>query len=407
LEAYLQVGSRELTRSGVDVRAKLRLGGSRAVARMFLNVELGRLLYDKAEQTAKGEWFVPHQRAVFELQHSNGTLSAAETAASRAAQMNRNSRSIRHTQAEIARRQALAADDPLLKQSYRRVARERIGQDSMRLSEYDLHTRAKVALDELRELLGKTQKSTNDALLLTATKEAETAVQRGRSEYPESTEILAVESDLRDLLNQAPLALAALERAFRLNPRQDWLAVRLAKRYAQNGDGTKAVQTVEQCLQVNPDSKLAHLELAHLLREIGATSDKVLSHYRSSFTSGDNNFEGQFWFGRELFLSGHAAESERIFESLNERAPGRFRTAASAIVAGPNKSPKSYEGVVGRKEEGYAFIKIVELAIDVFASRGDSSRFDWDRIHNNTKMLCYLAFSRKGPRATKITISAK
>jgi hypothetical protein len=98
---------------------------------MFLDVGLGRLLYDKAEQVAKGEWFVPHQRAVFEMQQ--GALGAAEAAAARAAEMNPNSRSIRHTQAEIARRQAVAANDPLLKQSYRRVARERIGQDSSRL----------------------------------------------------------------------------------------------------------------------------------------------------------------------------------------------------------------------------------------------------------------------------------
>src|SRR5450631_2508857 len=292
--------------------------------------------------------------------------------------------------AEIARRQAVAANDPLLKQSYRRVARERIGQDSSRLSEYDLHTRAKVAIDELRELVGKTSKEGNDILLLAATKEAETAVQRGRADYPESAEILATESDLRDLLNQAPLALASLERAFRLNPRQDWLAVRLAKRYAQNDDRPKAVKTIEQCLQVNPDSKSAHLQLAHLLQQMNGSSDKVLSHFRSSFTSGDNNFEGQFWYGRELFLSGRAADSEKIFESLSERAPGRFRTDASALVIGANGSPKSFDGIVGRKEEGYAFIKIVELAIDIFASRGDSSRFDWDRIQNNSRVSCYL-----------------
>jgi hypothetical protein len=44
-----------------------RMIRGRIVARMFLNVELARLLYDKAEQTSKGESFVLHQRAVFEL----------------------------------------------------------------------------------------------------------------------------------------------------------------------------------------------------------------------------------------------------------------------------------------------------------------------------------------------------
>jgi tetratricopeptide (TPR) repeat protein len=329
-----------------------RMIRGRVVARMFMNVDLGRLLYDKAEQTAKGESFVPHQRAVFELQHQQGSLANAEVAAARAAQMNGNSRSIRHTQAEIARRQAIAAVDPLLKQSYRRVARERIAQDTSRLTEYDLHTRAKIAIDELRELVGRNSKETSDSLLLAATKEAETAVQRGRVDYPESSEILAAESDLRDLLNQAPLALASLERAFKLNPRQDWLAIRLARRYTQGGDAPRAIKTIEQCLFVNPDSKTAHLQLAQLLEQSGASSDKILPHLRSSFTSGDNNFEGQFWYGRQLFLGGRASDSQSIFDSLSERAPGRFRTDASAPVQRTDGSPKSFDGIVIRKEEG-------------------------------------------------------
>src|SRR5260221_694617 len=147
---------------------------------MFLNVELGRLLYDRAEQSAKGQWFVPHQRAVFELQHSQGSLQSAETAASRAASMNPTSRSIRHTQAEIARRQALSSTDPLLKQSYRRVARERIAKDPARFWDYDLHPGAKVALDELREFIKKNQKEPPGGVLGGAPKKAKTAVLRGR-----------------------------------------------------------------------------------------------------------------------------------------------------------------------------------------------------------------------------------
>ena len=99
------------------------------------------------------------------------------------------------------------------------------------------------------------------------------------------------------------------------------------------------------------------------------------------------------------------SDSDSIFESLSERAPGRFRTDASALVVRPDGTPKSFDGIVVRKEVGYAFIKIVELAIDIFASRGDSARFDWDRINTNSRVSCFLGFSRKGPRATKTTLS--
>jgi predicted Zn-dependent protease/cold shock CspA family protein len=264
-----------------------------------------------------------------------------------------------------------------------------------------------LALDELRELLQKNPKDTPDAALLAATKEAETAVERGRTEYPESGEFLATESDLLELLNQAPAALGSLERAFKLNPRQDWLALRLAKKYAQNGDVTRAIATLNQCLQVNTESKAAHLLLAQLLQQSGGPAATIISHFRNSFTTGDNNFESQFWYGRELFLAGKLDEADRIFDSLSERAPGGFRTEAKAPIVRADSSIKTFEGTVARKEEGYAFIKILDLGTDIFASRADSARFDWERIRSNSRIQCFVAFSRKGARATKITLSQK
>ena len=214
-----------------------RLIRGRTVASMFPAVELGRLLYEKAEAAERNELFVGHQHAVFELHHPYGSLAAAEAAAARAAQLNPRSRSIQHTQAEIARRQALATTDQLKKQACRRVAREKVSGESGPLSEYDLHTRAKLAIDELREVFSTASSidDSNSAAVLAATKEAENAIRNGRAQFPDSPEMLAAEADFRDLLNQAPQALNALERAFALNPRQDWLAIRLAKRYAQGG----------------------------------------------------------------------------------------------------------------------------------------------------------------------------
>ena len=92
-----------------------RLVRGRNVAAMFPNVNLGRLLFEKAEAVAKSDAFVLHQRAVFELNHSQGSLDAASDAAVGASKLNPGNRSIRHTQAEVARRQALETQDPLKK----------------------------------------------------------------------------------------------------------------------------------------------------------------------------------------------------------------------------------------------------------------------------------------------------
>jgi hypothetical protein len=129
-----------------------RLIRGRGIAEIFPNIELGRLFYDKVEEAAPNDPFVSHQRAVFELQHLGGSLHAAEAAAARAYELNPKSHSIQHTQAEIARRLANVTDDPLRKQGLRRFSREKIGGAETRLTEYDLYTRARLAIDELQEL---------------------------------------------------------------------------------------------------------------------------------------------------------------------------------------------------------------------------------------------------------------
>lgn len=380
-----------------------RIIRGRAVASMFSDVELGRLLYDAAEQAAKNEWFVAHQRAVFELQHPDGSLVEAEQAAERASAASPQSRSVRHTQAEIARRQAVQTTDPLRKQSFRRTARERLMGDFVKLSEYDVVTRARVAIDELRDLAAKAGDPAAGPALVAATKEAETAIERGRAEFPQSPDILAVEASLRDVLDQAPKALVALEAAFKLNPRQDWLAIRLAKRYMASGQSPKALSVMEQCLIQNPDSKPAQLEIAHILRQIGGSAARIIDHLRKSFTPGDSNFEGQFWYARELFLANRLPDALAMFENINERAPGRFRNDASAEVLDAAGRLASFDGTVARKEEGYGFITPLDFPTDLFSSRAESSRHEWGKIEKGGTVKFSLAFNRRGPRAIKIT----
>ena len=95
------------------------------------------MFYDRVQEAVPDDPFVFHQRAVFEMQHTGGSLYQAEAAAARAFKLNETSSSIQHTQAEIARRRANETDDPLMKRALRRVTREKLGNVASRLSEYD------------------------------------------------------------------------------------------------------------------------------------------------------------------------------------------------------------------------------------------------------------------------------
>ena len=93
-EDKFDILARMLTAINVDYSSDWetfsRLIKGRGIADIFPNVDLGRLYYDRVQEAVPGEPFIFHQRAVFEMQHPEGDLSAAEEAAARAYQMNPN-----------------------------------------------------------------------------------------------------------------------------------------------------------------------------------------------------------------------------------------------------------------------------------------------------------------------------
>jgi hypothetical protein len=379
-----------------------RLVRGRAIAEMFASVELGRLFYDRVRDAVPDDPFVLHQRAVFEAHHPGGSLEEASTAATRAHEMLPHNHSIEHTQAEIARRMANATDDPLRKRAFRRESREKLGGDN-RGSEYDTYTRARLAIDEFKEIAENVQFAEDKpppAEFVNAARDAEMIIQKAKQLFPDSPEMLAAEATFREAMEQTARAQRALERAFALNPRQDWLAVRLARKYQQANDLASAKRVLDACLHDNPSSKPAHQAIGHVLAAMG-DSIAALDHYRRGFTEGDTHYEAQFWYGRELFIQGHFLESERVFEALNDRAPGRFRNRSSEPIA-RNAAPAMYDCQIVRQEEGYAFVRVPAFQDDLFASRGDSEPAEWERLANGGRATCEVSFARRGPRATKI-----
>jgi tetratricopeptide (TPR) repeat protein len=379
-----------------------RLIRGRGIAETFPNVELGRMFYDRIEDVAPRDPFVSHQRAVFEMSHSGGESLRAQEAARRAHELNPTSHSIQHTQGEVARRLANETDDPLKKQTLRRFAREKVGGELSRSSEYDLYTRARLAIDELREevhLLEGADDKSPPARFVEAAKDAETAIQRGLQQFPDSAEILAAEASFRDLLEQTVLAQRALEKAFALNPRQDWLAVRLARRLVEANDLPGAQRVLETSLRDNPSSKPAHLEYGRLLMRMNGTPEMILEHLKRGFTVGDNNYEAQFWYGRELFLQGHYREATKIFADTHEYAPGRFRNRATAPTIGTNGAVTLFQGTIERFEEGYAFVRTAAFSRPLFSSRSESEPGEWQLLRTGTSVSCSVAFDRRGPRA--------
>lgn len=382
-----------------------RIIKGRAISEIFPSVEIGRLFYEHAEKISPTDAFVFQQRAIFEMAHYGGSLELAEKAAQHAFDLNPNNHSIKHTQAEVARRRANATNDPLLKHMFRRISREKVGGGTSQMSEYDWYTRTRLSVDELKEeitSLNDTSQTSPTARFIDAVKNTEATLHNAMQLFPGNAELLSEEARFRDLLNQSTQADLALKKAFNLNPRQDWLAVRLSRRYKDISDWSNCINILTRCLRDNPSSKIVHFELAHAYMKSGGAKHTILDHLRLSFTEGDNNYEGRFWFARELFLQDKFDEAEKLFVSLHDQAPGRFRNMPVATAVGVNETPSAFRGTVARLEEGYAFVRISQFPKAIFASRAESDSEDWKHLLANTPITCFVAFNRRGPQAIKV-----
>jgi cold shock CspA family protein len=92
------------------------------------------------------------------------------------------------------------------------------------------------------------------------------------------------------------------------------------------------------------------------------------------------------------------------FDLVLERAYERSRGAVQTLV----KSVKDGDLFDTRMNEttdpvGYGFVRPLDFPTDLFASRGESARHEWNQIVKGGKVSFFLAFNRRGPRAIKLT----
>lgn len=298
--------------------------------------ELGRAFYDTAAKVGPREAFLLQQRGIFEMEEG-GDLGFAEKYLNEAHSLEPHNRSIQHSLAVLARKQALATSNPLLRQRLRERAKGLVAPSLGTAAEYSYgyHTAGQIALDELRDILGAIDNDSPDPMLerriVATAKDFERCVHEGLQKFPLSEHLLALESDYRKLVNQYEQAETALRKAFAGNPRQDWIAIRLARTLDAGGKHEEAKQVLIRCLQDNPTSKKVHYELAllYVQESGGQRNDLIFDHLRRSFTAGDQNYDAQFWYAREAFLAGKTPEAMKSFQALrNANIPSELRTGS-------------------------------------------------------------------------------
>ncbi len=395
-----------------DRMAFSQLVRGHTVAEAFRSKELARAFYDVAIRLAPREAFLLQQRGIFEMD-GNGALGIAERYLSEAQSLEPHNRSIQHSLAILARKQALAATNPLLRQQLRKrakaIVRPTLG--ATQESSYGYHTLAQIALDELRDILADVDNVEPDRMLersiVDTTREIERYVQEGLQKFPLNEHLLALESDYRTTVNQSAKAEAALRKAFSANPRQDWIATRLAKILDATGKHDEAKSVLVRCLQDNPTNKSVHFNLALLYmgEEGSKSSELIFDHLRRSFTAGDQNYEAQFWYARLAFLAGKTAEAMGVFQNLRKATvPSKLRYQIRGIVVEPSGSSRVYIGSVAKIEDAYMFVRCPDFSQDIFVRRARVVDNQWAEFGRGCKVAFTLGFNMHGPAAESVSL---
>lgn len=281
----------------------------RAVLDLFSFTEMASQVFRAARETVGDDPYLLQQMALYEMYRPSGGLNSAMELLERAAAGAPNDSSIKHSRAELLLRLADVARTPLereqrLREAFRIASSLRDDRPVRQDGSHAFHTIVKVGLRRLQDVLQDTGSQSED-VVSAAIRAVEDSLLDALQRFPDDSYLLSSEAELAELLKDSSRALSAMRSAFKTNPRNSVIAVRLAKSLEAAGDLSGARTTLQTGLDNNPGDKRLHYTLSKfLLKHDPQASEQIAYHLQRSFTSGDSNCDAQLLYGRHLYLAG-------------------------------------------------------------------------------------------------------
>ena len=342
------------------------------------------------------------------MSHRGGSLSVAEVSLKQALEIVPYEKTIQHTYANLKRMQANDTRNSLLKSKLRVDSRRylRTLVDREARTSHGYHTLILVLLDDFRDLLQSKSTGVLDQMdeqhVVDLIRDIELQIREGQQRFPDEERLLSAEVLFGELLEDDGRAIQVLKKAFDKNPRSEWVAVRMAKRLLETGDVDEARQVLEWCVRENPGSKAVNFPLAQLHLSHGRTEEKgrIVGHLRRSFTEGDTRYDAQYWYARELFVTGAIDAADGLFSQLEHAAVSpEIRNRIRGWIVDNENQPKVFSAIVRRKEEAYIFATAEECPKDVFCHSSQVSEDGWTKVTVGGNVKLHIGFSMRGPAA--------
>ena len=381
---------------------------AKTVHALFPSYQDAKAIYEVTGEILGDDAYLLQQQANYERIRPDGNLRLARTLLERARQKEPSDSTIVHTLAEVIRAQAVASQKALERARFRNEARAVLRSIGYRApaARYAEVTQLKLAIDEVRDRL--LDEASTDRDIDEAVREAERAFVTAKQRYPGDNYVLVVEAEFAELLNDHERSVEALKRARDSNPRDPFIASRLASILVARGDVNKARAYLAEALEGNPGDKRLNFKYAELLRADAETPrDNLVYYYRRAFSKWDENCESQFWYARFAFESTDSntvRESKEVFKYLRDVPMSHQNRIRIRDVMGDLNNPRQFSGTVTQVEAAYGFVSMDGRGDKVFFHETDVSDRVWDRLSTGTRVVFFVGFSLRGPKALGVRL---
>jgi len=195
---------------------------------------------------------------------------------------------------------------------------QRICLDNARiLDSYGYCTLLKSELLKLEKSIQAEPSTISDGELEQMVKSVEEHLEKGLQTYPGDTHLLNLETKLANLMSDSERVLRTLNMSFELNPRNAYVALRLARCYQKSGDLPKAQNILKRALDATSTKKELHYAYGKLLLLSPDASNADLEyHFKRGYTPGDKNYDAQLLHARQLYLNGEREQCTKLFKQL-------------------------------------------------------------------------------------------
>jgi tetratricopeptide (TPR) repeat protein len=357
---------------------------------------------------------IEHQRAIFELNHHAGSVVAAQEAIQRAiADVDTPSDALLHTKAMVLRKLALESGSAIERDRRRAEAQEILRKQIRRGNNpHAFHTEGEILLDQLSDRvrgIGQEER-VSDQVVSSLISEVEEVVESGLQRFPMEPYLHQLEARLANFLSDTPRAVNALEAAFASSPGKGYAAVRLSEVYFRQGSSDRAQEVLMKCLEENPTSRPAHLQLAKCLIRLDSEGNReaISRHLRSSFTDGDSNYEAQYWFARHEFLFGRREVGLEGFRKLSKaKVSPEARNLVAGQIRNANGELVVFEGTIVGVQEFYCFVRVPDINTDVFVHSMEFGVEQWQHVRRYERVKLSVGFSFRGPAGFRASIQGK